>query len=439
VAAAVLLVAVAGGGFWWWLEEPPVLIEPAQTERMAFPLPEKPSIVILPFANLSGDPEQDYLGDGLTENIIAELATSPSIFVIARNSSFTFKGKPTKVQDVAEQLGVRYVLEGSVQRQGERLRVTAQLIDAIEGQHLWADRYDRDLTDLFALQDDITFNILEELHVNLTIGEGTRAIREAAADPEIFRLLVQGRFHFGSFSPKGHEIAERLYTEIYERQPDSVLGNNLMAWVHFQKIRMNISQNPGRDLALMREFAEKSLSLDENYASTHILLAAVNLFSRNHVAAIAHAGRAVELNPANGLHLSLAGWVLSWSGQPQKGIGLLKQGMRLEPYHQFYVPQEIAFGHMMLGQYEEAKAILESLLESPIGGAVNHLQASARLAAISIFQGDVERARQYVKKMLDIFPMASIANARRFHIPLKDKEFRDRIIEAMRTAGLPES
>ncbi|HIO60894.1 MAG TPA: hypothetical protein EYN39_03625 [Deltaproteobacteria bacterium] len=141
---------------------------------------------------MSGEPSQDYLGDGLTENIISVLANSPNLFVISRNSSFTYKGKATKVQEVAEQLGVRYVLEGSVQKSGEKLRVTAQLVDAVDGKHLWAERFDRKLDDLFAVQDEITAKISEELQIELTVGEQGKTWRKEINDPELFRLVIKG-------------------------------------------------------------------------------------------------------------------------------------------------------------------------------------------------------------------------------------------------------
>ena len=170
VGAVVVLVLVFAVGIWqFYMRRPSV--EPASVENMAFPLPEKPSIAVLPFANISGDPKEDYLSDGITEQIITALSKTPQMLVIARNSVFTYKGKPVMVQQVSKELGVRYVLEGSVQRSGDRLRITAQLIDAKTGNHLWSERYDRDLKDLFDLQDDITRNVIMALQVKLTRGD----------------------------------------------------------------------------------------------------------------------------------------------------------------------------------------------------------------------------------------------------------------------------
>jgi TolB-like protein len=175
MAAIIILVIVAGGLIGWniYLQQSKK-VEPASMEKMAYPLPDKPSIAVLAFNNLSGDPAQEYFNDGISEDIITALSKIPKMFVIARNSSFTYKGKPVKVQQVAEELGVRYVLEGSVRKTGEKVRINAQLIDAQTGRHLWAEKYDRELKDILALQDEITKSIITELQVKLTEGEQAR-------------------------------------------------------------------------------------------------------------------------------------------------------------------------------------------------------------------------------------------------------------------------
>jgi len=177
---------------------------------MAFPLPTKPSIAVLPFDNLTGDKAQDHLADGLSENIISTLATMPGLFVIARNSSFTYKGKAVKVKKVAEDLGVRFVLEGSVQRSGDTVRVTAQLIDAVRGYHVWTKRYDRKLTNLFALQDEIARQIAAAMEVKLTEGEQSRLRRKSTSKPEAYRLYLQAKAHFRRFTPPEMKRAEKL-------------------------------------------------------------------------------------------------------------------------------------------------------------------------------------------------------------------------------------
>jgi len=188
---ALVLAAVA---VWQFALRPsPPRIEKASKERMAFPLPDKPSIAVLPFANMSDDPKQEFFSDGITEEIITALSKVPRLFVIARNSTFTYKGKPVKVKQVSEELGVRYVLEGSVRKTGDKVRITAQLIDATTANHLWAERYDRDLKDIFALQDEITLKIIEALRVKLTEGEQARVIGKSTGNLNAYLKTLQAR------------------------------------------------------------------------------------------------------------------------------------------------------------------------------------------------------------------------------------------------------
>jgi TolB-like protein/class 3 adenylate cyclase len=195
VAVALLIVATGGLTAWNLYLQKSRRMEPVSVDKMAYPLPDKPSIAVLPFDNLSGVPNQDYMADGITENIITALSYIPEIFVIARNSTFTYKGKAVKVQEVAKDLGVRYILEGSVQRAGDRVRITAQLIDAANGRHLWADRYDRGLQDLFALQDEITLKIVFALQVKLSVGVETRLTRKTMPNFEAWSYYVRGYGH----------------------------------------------------------------------------------------------------------------------------------------------------------------------------------------------------------------------------------------------------
>ncbi|NIS69690.1 MAG: guanylyl cyclase, partial [Proteobacteria bacterium] len=200
LAGGIVVVVLAIAAVIWnfYLRPTTPVVEPASLERMAFPLPEKPSIAVLPFENLSGDPEQEYIADGITENIITGLSQIPEMFVIARNSVFTYKGKPVKIKQVSEELGVRYVLEGGIQRAGDRLRLTAQLIDALEGHHLWAERYDRELKDFFDLQDEITMKILTALQMKLTRGEGSTGYRTGSF--EAWGHFVRGYSRFDRFT-----------------------------------------------------------------------------------------------------------------------------------------------------------------------------------------------------------------------------------------------
>ena len=216
-AVAVLVLAVAVR-VWQFYDRSPT-VEPASIEKMAYPLPEKPSIAVLPFDNMSGDPEQEYIADGLTENIITGLSLIPEMFVIARNSVFIYKGKPVKIRQVSEELGVRYVLEGSVQKSGDRLRVNAQLIDALKGHHLWADRYDRELKDLFKLQDEITLKVVNALQLKLVIG-GAKESWHKTDNFEAWSHNVKAGRLFDRFTKKDNHKAREHAKQAIELDSD---------------------------------------------------------------------------------------------------------------------------------------------------------------------------------------------------------------------------
>ena len=199
-------------------------IEPASLDKMAYPLPEKPSIAVLPFDNMSGDPNQEYIADAVSENIISDLSKISDMFVIARNSTFTYKGKPVKIQQVSEELGVRYVLEGSAQKIGNRVRITAQLIDATTGHHLWSEKYDRNMKDLFALQDEITHKIIVELQVKLTEGEQARVGHKSTTNLEAWSYAVRGLKLFERVSKENNAKAMELFERAVELDPGYIIA-----------------------------------------------------------------------------------------------------------------------------------------------------------------------------------------------------------------------
>ena len=413
-------------------------ITPADPSKMAYQLPEKPSIAVLPFDNLSGDPTQDYLGDGLTENIIAVLASSPLLFVIARNSSFTYKGTAVRVQEVAEQMGVRYVLEGSVQRAGDMLRITAQLVDAVDGRHLWAERYDRELKDLFALQDEIARQILVAMQVNLTLGELAKRVSEAFEDPRSFELITQQGSAWEKWTPSGNQESERLVTELLAREPKSARATATMGAVLWQKAALGISRDPGKDMAIARAYAEKAIELDDQMEQGHFLLGAFQMFAGEHEAALASGDRAVELAPNVGYALAVSGWIKTCCGQPREATALLKQAMRIEPYHPNWVPAVLSRAHIILGQYAEAKAICNGLLSGDLHHQGVGLQALGGLTVVAVFEKDMAAASKHMAHLRDAWPDGSVSKVRMQNAWHKDQAFMERYLDALKTAGLPE-
>ncbi len=436
-AAIVITTIIVGGGVWWW-QRPD--FQPADQSKFAFKLPDKPSIAVLPFNNMSGDASQDYLGDGLSENIIAVLASSPNLFVIARNSSFTYKGKAVKVQEVAEQLGVRYVLEGSVQQSGVKLRVTAQLVDAVDGKHLWAERYDRTLDDLFAVQDEITEKIFEAMQVELTIGEQARDWKKHLGSPDEMRLTIQGLQRFLTYSPQGHKDAERLWGEVFENNPEIGMGNLMMGWLHFQKIVMGWTKNPKQNIALARQFSEKAHSIMGD-GNSLTLLALLDAMTGNCKGAIEKAERAVEIDPSAGDATALAGGTLLQCGRPKKAAALFKLAIRLQPYHPKWMPNGLGKSLLAHGEYDEAEEVLSAIIQSDTKNVHERIKALTRLTVTSVFKEDFEKAKDYLKQLKKLAPNFSIATAKANDLSrgkMADQEFMQRYLDALRQLGIPE-
>ena len=261
-AAAVTVLVLAVGGLVWNFYWRAPKIEPASVNKMAFPLPDKPSIAVLPFVNMSGDPGQNFLVDGITENIITALSGVSKLFVIARNSTFTYKGKPVKVQQVAEDLGVRYVLEGSIARSGDRIRVTAQLIDALKGHHLWAERYDREMKDIFVLQDDLAMKILKGVGLKLTSGEDALA----GGNPkslDVFLKMVKAHEHLRVFNIDDNNRARIISEECMALEPDYWGGYSLVGSVHMMDYFLGSTRDPVKSLLTAIQYLEKAVALSD--------------------------------------------------------------------------------------------------------------------------------------------------------------------------------
>ena len=278
VAAAISAAIVLGVLEWQrpWSPE----LQPASLAHMAFPLPDKPSIAVLPFANLSGDPEQEYSADGITEGIITALSRLARIFVIARNSVYTYKGKPVKVQRVSEELGVRYLLEGTVQRAGDRVRVQAQLIDATKGHHLWAERIDSAESDVFALQDEVTQKIVAALAVEVTAAEAERVKRKDTVKFTAYDYVLRGREYGLLFTKEGHAKARAMYEKAIELDPDYVRARSFLAWIHLNETQLGWSAARQQSLDHAFELAQKALKLDDSDSKAHAALGEIYLWKK---------------------------------------------------------------------------------------------------------------------------------------------------------------
>jgi TolB-like protein/class 3 adenylate cyclase/cytochrome c-type biogenesis protein CcmH/NrfG len=418
----------------WHFTPPPG--EVASVEKMAFPLPEKPSLAVLPFDNLSGDASQDYFSDGITESIITALSNVSNLFVIARNSTFTYKGKAVKVQQVAEELGVRYVLEGSVQRSGDRVRITAQLIDALTGHHLWAEQYERQFGDIFVLQDDITEQVTLALQVKLTEGEQARIRRGHMDNPEAYEYFLRGRETYMSFTKENNDQARKLWEKAAELDPNNSWLQQQIGWTYYRAARFGWTDTPAQALARAEELARKTLAVDDSNAEAYCLLSVVYMSRRQHDKAVEYGERALALAPNFTDITATIAIPFMYSGRPEEAIELVKNAMRLSPYYPAWYLPVLGFAYRFTGQYEEAIALLETW----------RARANPRSALPYLFlaityeeAGRGEEAQIAVAEILKRKPKASITGylkAKTF--PYKDPADIDKVVDSLRKAGLPE-
>jgi adenylate cyclase len=432
IGAVAILIIVAGiFAIWNFYLRPDV--EPASVEKMAYPLPEKPSIAVLPFVNMSGDPKQEFFSDGMTEEIITGLSKSPYLFVIARQSTFAYKGKPVKVKQVSEELGVRYVLEGSVRRSGKKVRITAQFIDALTGHHLWAERYDRDLKDIFALQDEITMKIMTALHVKLEVGDQARVLQRGARNLEAFLKAMEGREHIYRYNKEDNAMAKKLFKEVIALDPDWAMGYWGLSRTLFWDVYLGTSKSPKESMAKAFELLKKANAMDESNASVHVGLGVLLTQIRQYDKAVSHVEQALALEPNLPEVLHHAASTLCFAGRPEEAIGLINKAMRLDPVSQAQYFIILSLAHRMTGRYDEAMKQAKRAVERDPKNQFGYIT----LAGASILAGHEEEARAASEQVLKINPKFTLEKYART-LKYKDQSQVKLYIEALRKAGLPD-
>jgi adenylate cyclase len=402
------------------------------TEKTALPLPDKPSIAVLPLENMTGDPKQEYFTDGFTEEIITSLSKISSLFVISRNSSFTYKGKPVKLKKVSKELGVRYVLEGSIQKSGDRVRINAQLIDAISDHHLWAEHYERDMKDIFSLQDEIIFKILTALQVNLTSGEQARVWAKGTKNLEAYLKLMQARESLNVGSEAGTARARQLIEETIALDPQYAQAYMLMGYTHVQDFLAGSSKFPKESLTRGIEWMQKTLAMDDSLAEAHARLGVLYTFVKRHDEAVAEAEKAMAMDPNSAAVHYMAGLVLRLSGKPEESIPVYKKSIRLEPFAPGIYYGSLGMAYFANGTDcgEAVKVCEEGIKRAPEGMLVH-------VFATTVFSdcGKEKEARKTAKELLRINPKFS-AESFATRLPQKNQKDKDRIVEALRKAGL---
>jgi adenylate cyclase len=430
--AAAVLVVIIGVAVWNFYLRPPK-IEPASKEKMAYPLPDKPSIAVLAFTNISGDPMDHLLGDGLAEGIINALAKSEQLFVIARNSSFTYKGKPVKVKQVAEEMGVRYVIEGSIQREGERVRITVQLVDALTGHHLFSERYDRDLKDILSLQDEITMKVVTAVQVKLTTGEAARLTSRGTKNLDAFLKVLEAReYKGGTFNKERVERAMQLIEEAITLDPEYANAYSVLCTAHFDLVVLGASNSPKESLQRAIELGKKAIALDESNSSAHAGLTFPYMYLREFDKAISEAEKAISLSPNSAPAYFALGAALANAGRLQEAIPMLQKSLRLSPipYHS-QVLSLLAGSYFWLSQYEEAIATFKKVIQFY---GPDHLMAHLGLAAAYVLTDREKEARAEGAEVMRIDPKFSLE--RFLKASPYDQSRKDRMADALLKAGL---
>jgi TolB-like protein/Flp pilus assembly protein TadD len=406
-------------------------------EAPALPLPDKPSIVVLPFVNMSNDPEQEYFSDGITEDLTSDLSKISSLFVIARNSAFTYKGKAAKMQDVSREMGVRYVLEGSVRKSDNQVRITAQLIDATTGGHLWSERYDRNLKDIFALQDEIVQKIVTTLKLQLTLQEQGILVRKTTDNLEAYDFYLRG---MGSISraqrdtnKEANTQARQMYEQAIKLDPTYAEAYAGLGVTYFADWFYQWNTDPAQSLERADELARQAIALDDSLPGPHSVLGMALAWKRQHEQAIAAGRRAITLAPNDAPGYVTLGVIFVYVGRTEEGIEMIKKGMRLNPQYPPINLMQLGWAYRVAGQNEEAIAYLKKAAALIPNENATHINLAISYAEL----GREDEARAEVAEILRIAPQFSVYVERmRQTLPYKDPAEIERIIAGLRKAGL---
>jgi adenylate cyclase len=409
----------------------------SDVEMSQLPLPDKPSIAVLPFTNMSGDSGQEYIADGITENIIACLSKISEMFVISRNSTFIYKGKSVKIQEVGRNLGVHYILEGSVQKAGERVRITAQLVDSTTGHHLWAERYDRSMEDFFNLQDEITQEIVIALQVELTEGERARAYR-TTKDLEAWGYLVQAIGCFSRFTREDNAKARKLAIRATKLDPEDALAWTQLGWTHVMDAGFGTGESAKEHFKEAVTLAEKAVAMEDSNAEARSLLGYVRLFQKEYDKALVEGTKAIDLDPNNAYSHSILAHTMLFSGDFNGAIKMFHKAMRLSPYYPDWNLSNLGNAYYMSERYKEAIEAWEHhhmLLKSRGLSERRFIIGHIGLTACYIRLGQEDLAKRHLKEVFRLNPNFSLENMRKLN-PYRDPNHLEHIMSALRDAGL---
>jgi len=405
---------------------------PESASAARLPRPDRPSIAVLPFTNMSGDPGQEYFADGITETIITDLSKIYDLKVIARNSSFTYKGKPVDVRRVSQELGVRYVLEGSVQQAGGRVRLNAQLVDATTGNHLWAERFDRELKDLFAVQDEVTRQIVTELDVKLVAGEDARIWRKTLTNVKAYQYYLRGQEQRFVMSPESNAQARAFHEQAVSLDPGFAIAYSGLAWAHFNDANFYWSDN--RDLSTQKALkaANEALRLDPNLPDAYSVLGMIHsLLLADHDKAVFYGKKAVAVQPNGANASAVLGILLTRAGEPETALRYLEKAVALNPFPEPWYEFELGVANQLTGHLDKAIGYFEAAIRKTPKWVLLRLHALDAYIEV----GRQKDAQREIDAILQLDPEISVEKASRFE-NWKRPQDSERYLSNLRKAGL---
>ncbi len=434
MTVVIVLVMLVAAGIGYWSKSSLPQEQPALVESNSFPLPDKPSIAVLAFDNLSGDPGQEYLSDGISESIITSLSRISEFLVIPRQSSFSYKDKAVKAKEIASELGVQYLIDGSVQKSDSRVRVTAQLIDALSGHHLWTQQYNRQWEDIFALQDDITQHIVANIgSFEGPLEEATRNLikQKVPSDLRAYDYLLLGHERFFLVTIEENKKARELFQKSIELDPNYGRGHTWIAWTHLVDLTWGWSDDPEKSATLSLEHAQSAVSLNNSDAEAHWVLGAIlTQTGQPEKGALASYERALSLSPNNADLLAEYGWNIPKLGLAEEAVKSIEKAMRLNPNYPDWYGQALMFALYNAGRYEEVVAVSKTI-------NVRHLITYLDLAGSYAYLDQLDKARLSAAHALENNPDFTLGWWRERQ-NFSDPAALEHYMGGLRKAGLPE-
>jgi TolB-like protein len=437
VLAALLAVAAAGA---FYLRQPPAFWASLLGDSGGLLFPESPAIAVLPFDDMSATGDQQYLADGITEELITGLAKFPEFMVMARNSTLAYKDKPTDIRQVGKDLNVRYVVEGTIQRFDQNVRVTAQLIDASTGRHLWADRYDREATGIFAVRDDITRSIagvLGGLQGEVGRAEAARLSAKSPNSFTVYDYVMRGWYELYKYEQEANKVARDFFEQAKKIDPSYARTYTGLGWTYADDFLYEWTDDHEKTLKLALENASTAVRLDPNDYQAHWILGWAYLYSGEHEKALASYLRARKLNPNDAELLAEMGSLLIYIGQPKQAIEQVKEAIRLNPYHEPWYTHYLGWAYENYGMPREAIETLEPVIDEPPTKEQLWILPTLAAAYADPTVGRMNDAHKIVAAILSLQPEFSTAEVASRN-PYNTKELVDRYVNALRRAGLPE-